>query len=68
MFDGQIFYYLPLKNDLKTYDNARKITIGQGDGCTTCCLLDYPHFKQNYKLIATNLSKQQALEDDPKAK
>ena len=31
------------------------------------CLLDYPYFKENYKMIAIELSKQQALDADPKA-
>ena len=30
-------------------------------------LLDYPYFKENYKLIAIDLSKQQALVAIPKA-
>ena len=24
---------------------------GQGDDCTTGCLLDYPYFKEHYKII-----------------
>ena len=44
-----------------------KITAGQRDGYTTCCLLDYPYFKQHYKIIVTDVSKQQALDADPKA-
>ena len=56
----------PVKNDLKIYDNIRKIVIGQGDDYTTWCLLDYPCFKKYYKLIATDLSKQQKLDADPK--
>ena len=31
------------------------------------CLLNYSYFKENYKLIAIDLSKQQALDADPKA-
>ena len=31
------------------------------------CLLDYHYFKNYYKLIATDLSKQQKLDADPKA-
>ena len=30
-------------------------------------MLDYNHFKKYYKMIAINLSKQQALDFDPKA-
>ena len=30
-------------------------------------MLDYPYFKTSYKMIAINLSKQQALDADPTA-
>ena len=30
-------------------------------------MLDYPYFKESYKMIAINLSKQQALDADPTA-
>ena len=52
---------------MKTYDNIRKIVTGQWDVYTTGCLLDYPHFKEHYMLIAIDLSKQQKLDADPKA-
>ena len=39
----------------------------QGDDYTTGCLLDYNYFKKYYKLMAMNLSKQQALDANPKA-
>ena len=52
---------------IKTYENIRKITIGQGDDYTTGCLLDYTYFKKYYKMIAIDLIKQQALDADPKA-
>ena len=32
----------------------------------TGCLLDYPYFKDSYKMIAIDLSKQQALDADPR--
>ena len=67
MIDGRNFFDQPIKNDLKTYDNIRKIATGQGDDYTTGCLLDYPYFKKYYKLIAIDLSKQQKLDADPKA-
>ena len=57
----------PVKNDKVTFENIRKITIGQGDDYTTGCLLDYSYFKKYYKLIAVDLSKQQVLDADPKA-
>ena len=52
MINGRNFFDQSVKNDLKTYDNIRKITIGHGDNYTTGCLLDYPFFKKYYKLIA----------------
>ena len=57
MINGINFFDQPIKNDLKTYDNIRKIATGQGDDNTTGCLLDYPCFKKYYKLIAIDLSK-----------
>ena len=56
----------PIKNDKVTYENIRKISTGQGDDYTTGCLLDYPYFKDSYKMIAVDLSKQQALDADPR--
>ena len=72
-------YYLPtveikdynidqtIKNNKVTYDNIRKISVGQGDDYTTGCLLDYPYFTNTYKMIPVDLSKQQALDADPRA-
>ena len=57
----------PVKNDKVTYENVRKIATCQGDDYTTGCLLDYIYFKKYYKMIAIDLSKQQALDADPKA-
>ena len=65
--DGQIFFDQPLKSNLRTYDHIRKIVTGQGDDYTTECLLDYNCFNEYYKMIAIDLSKQQALDADPKS-
>ena len=67
MIDGKNFFDQPVKNDKVTYENIRKIATGQGDDYTTGCLLDYIYFKNYYKMIAVDLSKQQALDADPKA-
>ena len=67
MIDGKNFFDEPVKNDKVTYKNVRKIAIGQGDDYTTGCLLDYTYLKKCYKMIAIDLSKQQALDADPKA-
>ena len=55
------------KNDKITYENIRKIATGQGNDYTTGCLLDYAYFENYYKMIAIDLSKQQALDADPTA-
>ena len=44
----------------------RKISTGQGHDYTTGCLLDFAYFEKNYRLIAADLSKQKALDADPK--
>ena len=66
MTDGQKFFDQPVRTNLITYDSIPKIVIGQRDEYATACLLDYPCFKEHYKLIATDLRKQQLLDDDPK--
>ena len=58
MIDERNFFDHPIKNDIRTYENIRKIAAGQGYNYTTGCLLDYNYFK----MIAIDLSKQQALD------
>ena len=67
MIDGRKLFAQPINSMTKTYENIRKITTGRGDGYTTGCLLSYSYFIENYKLIAIDLSKQQALDADPRA-
>ena len=67
MIHGENFFDQPIKNNKVTYENIRKIATGQGDDYTTRCLLDYPYFMDTYKMIAVDLSKQQALDADPRA-
>ena len=52
---------------IKQYDEVRKVSTGYGDDYTTGCLLDYAYFKDNYRLTAVDLSKQKALDADPRA-
>ena len=63
----KFFFEQPIKNDLIIYSNIRKITTGQDDDYTTGCLQNYTFLKNCYKMIAIDLSKQQALDADPKA-
>ena len=67
VINGENFFDQPIKNNKITYDNIRKIATGQGDDYTTGCLLDYQYFTDTYKMIAVDLSKQQALDADPRA-
>ena len=67
MIDGKSFFDQPINSDLKTYENIRKIATGQGDDNTTGCLLDYSYFKENFNMIAIDLSKRQVLDADPRA-
>ena len=65
--DGTNFYDQPIDVIIKQYDETRRISTGYGDDYTTGCLLDYASFKDNYRLIAVALSKQNALDADPRA-
>ena len=65
LINGENFFDQPIKNNKATYENIRKIAKDQGDDYTTCCLLDYSYFKDTYKMIAVDLSKQQVLDADP---
>ena len=67
MINGENFFDQPINNNKVTYKNVRKIATGQGDAYKTGCLLDYPYFKDSYKMIAVDQSKQQALDADPRA-
>ena len=67
MINGENFFDQPIKNNKVTYENIRKIATGQGDDYTTGCLLNYQCIKDYYKMIAVDLSKQQALDADPRA-
>ena len=50
----------PVKIDLTTYENIRKNATGPGD--------DYNYFKNYCKIKTIDLSKQQVLDDNPKAR
>ena len=52
---------------MRTYNNIRKLATGQGDDYTTGCFLDHNYFNKYHKMTVIDLSKQQALDPDPKA-
>ena len=65
--DGRNFYDQSINDLTKQYNEVRKLSTGQGDDYTTGCLLDFAYFEKNYRLIAADLSKQKALDADPRA-
>ena len=67
MINEENFFDQPIKDNKETYENIRKVATGKGDNYTTGCLLDYPYFRDNYKMIAVDSSRQQALDVDLRA-
>ena len=64
MINGKNFFDQPVKNDKVKCENIRKIAC---QIIENYCLLDYTYFKKYYKMITIDLSKQQALDADPKS-
>ena len=58
MTDGKKFHDQPINDLIKQYHGVRKVSTGQGDDYATLFLLDYAYFKDNYRLIAVDLSKE----------
>ena len=67
VINGENFFDQPIKNNKVRYENIRKIATGQGDDYMTGCLLDYSNFKDTYKMIAVDLSKQRVFDADSRA-
>ena len=44
--DGKNIFDQPINNDIKTYENIKKVSTGQLDYSTTACLLDYLALKK----------------------
>ena len=66
MIDGQNFFDQLARSNSMTNDSIQKTATDQGDDHTTGCLLAYNYFKKYLVLNTINLSKQQALDADPK--
>ena len=64
LIDGRNFFDQPINDQVKKYDEIRKIATGKGDDYTTGCLLDCQYFKDLHQLIAVDLSKQKELDAD----
>ena len=62
IIDKLAFFDLPIKTEEETYEKI--IDISKNNEYTTDNLLDYDYFKNYYKLIAIDLSKQQVLQEN----
>ena len=60
LIDGKSFFDLPVKNE-EVYENI--MGNDRNNDYTTGNLLDFVYFKENYRLITTDLSKQTKLKD-----
>ena len=60
------FYDQQINDQIKKYDAIRKMATGNGDDYATGCLLDYQYFKDHYRLISVDISKQKELDADPR--
>ena len=61
LIDGKSFFGLPVKNEEKAYEKV--IKMSNNNDYTTGNLLDFVYFKENHRLISTDLSKQTKLKD-----
>ena len=62
IIDKLAFFDLPIKTEEEAYEKI--IDISKNDEYTTGNLLDYDYFRNYYKLIAIDLSKQQVLQEN----
>ena len=66
MIDARNFFDQSANNNIWIFENIRKDPADQGDDYINGFSWDYPNLKGNYKLIAIDLSRQRALDADPK--
>ena len=67
IINGKDFLDQPRENDLEAHNFIRKFATGQRDDSTTGSFLEYNCFKNCYKMIAIDLSKQRVLDSDLKS-
>ena len=67
IINGRKFLINPLEMIQKRMKTLQKIATNRGDDYTSGCLLNYPYFIGNHKLIAIDLSKQQEFDANPNA-
>ena len=67
LIDGRNFYDQPISDQIRKYDEEKKVSTGRGDDYITGCLLGYQYFKDHYQLTAVDLSKRKKLDADSRA-
>ena len=61
LIDGKSFFDLPVKNEEEAYEKI--IEMSNNNDYTAGNLLDFAYFKENYRLIAIDLSEETKLKD-----
>ena len=61
LIDGKSFFDLSVKNEEEAYEKI--IEMSNNNNYMTGNLLDFAYYKENYKPIATDLSKQTKMKD-----
>ena len=61
LIDGKSFFDFPVKNEEEAYEKI--IEMSNNNDYETGNLFDFVYFKENYRLIAIDLSKQTKLKD-----
>ena len=68
IINGENFFDQPTKNNKVIYEKIKSDATSLGSDYRTGCLLDYHYFRDSYKMIYVDLSKQEILNSgDPKA-
>ena len=66
LIDGKNIYDQNISKDFIKYEELRKVMTERGEDYTTGSLLYYDYWKNNYKLICCDLSKQKVLDSNIK--
>lgn len=66
MIDEENVFDQPVNDNIRAYENIQKITTDSKDDYRTDCLFNQRYFKEIYKLIAIDLSKQENVDSDKK--
>ena len=66
LIDGRNIYDQNISDDFEKYEELRKVMTRRREYYITGSLLDYNYWKNNYKLICCDLSKQKVLDSNPK--